>query len=552
MNWYAAKITYIKPPGTYVLFFTLLLIFSNYLLAQEKFARTDSLRGFLSEWRSCYDVGSYNLDVRINPKSRTIHGSNAILARSLDSFNRLQIDLFSDLHLDSILYRNGKLKFTREADAVFVDFPDIIEKNDTFSFKVYFHGVPIIAQRPPWDGGFTWTQDSLNRDWVGVTTEGTGASLWWPNKDHLSDEPDSMNISVSAPSNLVAVSNGLLIGSEPDSSGYRKWSWEISYPINNYNVSLYLGHFNKIEDLYIVHEDTLRLNYYVLDYNTQKAARHFEQVKPLLAFFYEFLDEFPFRRDGYKLVESPYWGMEHQSAIAYGNDYENNRFGFDFIIVHESAHEWWGNSVSISDYGELWIHESFATYMEALFVEHYQGHDKAIEYLEMQKANIKNEASILGPMYVNYNGWNDSDMYYKGSWMLHSIRNTIQNDSAWFNMIRSLYRTFKYKHANTEDIISFMDSRTKQDLRPIFLHYLTNPQPPILKIKKKRRKNGTRIQYRWENTSADFDMPVFLTTGNSERITIEPNSSSQLKYIPNCKPEELKLSTELFYFLVEE
>src|SRR5690606_34322216 len=272
--------------------------------------------------------------------------------------------------------------------------------------------------------------------WIGVACEGIGASLWWPNKDHLSDEPDSMRMSYTVPSGLMAVGNGIFRNQKDLGNGFTQFDWFVHYPINNYNVTVNIAKYAHLEDTYRSKDgDTLALDYYILENNADTARAHFKQVIPMLACFEESYGKYPFWKDGYALVETPYWGMEHQGAIAYGNEYENNAFDFDFIIVHESAHEYWGNSVSVNDHGEMWIHEAFTTYAEALYLECRDDYKTSVAYLLTQKPNIKNQLPILGPIGVNYSGWEDADMYYKGSWMLHSMRNTIDNDALWHKTI---------------------------------------------------------------------------------------------------------------------
>lgn len=517
------------------------------------FTREDSLRGYLNEFRSCYDVTHYDLKVEVELNHKAIAGENVITAVSLRSFDRIQLDLFRNMQLDSIIYRGEPLDFIREGDAFFVQFPEKVPEGDSFYLSVFYHGRPLVSLNPPWSGGFVWEKDSLDRNWVGVACEGTGASLWWPNKDHLSDEPDSMRISVIAPDSLVAVANGLLKKVSSPEEHKKEWTWEVTYPINNYNVTLNLAHYGYFQDVYRNPESNLLpLDYYVLDYNLEKARNHFQQVKGMLACFEHYLGQFPFWEDGYTLVETPYWGMEHQSCVAYGNNYENNDYGFDFIIIHESAHEYWGNSITVRDHAELWIHESFATYMEALYVEYFQGREKAQQYLNDQRKMIYNVKPILGPLEVNYKGWNDADMYYKGSWMLHSLRNTLQDDSLWFAMLRATYQEFKFQNITSADLINFMDGMTTYDLKPIFRQFLTTTEIPVLKVKKKEGKKGVRLIYRWENVLPDFNMPVAVQVNDDPEIFLYPGIKRQKVLLPAEQADQVHFDTDRFYYMVSE
>ena len=538
-------------PGFF--FFLILSVSFGQSPRLTSFSRGDSLRGYLNEFRSCYDVKHYDLHICVDIPSRSINGHNIIHLKALNAFHKIQLDLFNNMEIDSVNFRGMALDFKREANAFFVEFPEIVLLGDTLSLRVYYHGQPMVSGNPPWDGGFIWCNDSLKRNWIGVACEGTGASLWWPNKDHLSDEPESMRISIIAPDSLMAVSNGLLKKVTALTDKRKAWTWEVTYPINNYNVTLNLARYGYFQDIYRNPEsDLLPLDYYVLDYNLDKAKTHFEQVKGMLACFEHYLGKFPFWNDGYTLVETPYWGMEHQSCIAYGNEYENNEFGFDFIIVHESAHEYWGNAVTVRDHAELWIHESFATYMESLYVEYYQGRDRAQQYLNDQREMINNNKPILGPLDVNYDEWNDADMYYKGSWMLHSIRNTLNDDSLWFKMLKATYQEFKYQNITTSEVVHFMDELAPVDLLPIFEQFLTTVEVPTLLVKRSKRKKGVTISYKWSNVIEDFNMPVKLEINETHQVTLYPTTKSQKILLPADHDDQILFDTDLFYYEVAE
>ncbi|MBR9998177.1 MAG: M1 family metallopeptidase [Cyclobacteriaceae bacterium] len=538
----------------FCLFYFLPAIFSYGQSNETKtYSGRDSLRGSLGEFRTVFDVKHYDLHVAVDIRSRSISGWNDILLEAVRPFETIQLDLFENMILDSILYTGRRLVYTREADAFFIHFPESIKQHDTLTISVFYHGEPLVSDNPPWNGGFVWEKDSLGRNWIGVTCEGTGASLWWPNKDHLSDEPDSMHITIRGPDSLLAVSNGSLIREKSFPGGMKEWTWKVSYPINNYNATLNMAHYFHFRKTYQNADGKhLPLDYYVLDYHAASAPEHFEQVKGMLECFEHYLGEFPFWNDGYALVETPYWGMEHQSCISYGNDYVNNEYGFDYIIIHESAHEYWGNSVSTKDHAELWIHESFATYMESLYVEYFQGKEKAQQYLNDQRKMIYNLRPILGPLHVNYDEWNDADMYYKGSWMLHSIRNTVNNDSLWFTMLKAIYHEFKYQTVSTEDMIGFMDGMTSYDLNPIFRQFLTTTEIPVLDVKVRAGKKGVRLSYRWNNVLREFNMPVVLKLYQDQELTLYPTTKRQKKIMPVDREDQLHFDTGLFYYEVSD
>jgi aminopeptidase N len=365
-----------------LIFYILICSISTNLFSQN-YSKGDSLRGNLSSLRNCYDVFFYDLDIHLDLEKKTLEeSSNTLYFIAVNDFNKIQIDLFKHLKINSIEFEGSLLEFSREYDAVFVKFPRLILEGEKIKIKCKYFGVPQEAKNPPWDGGFSWSKDDNNNDWVGVSCQGLGASSWWPCKDHQSDEPDSMKITFTINKNLPIISNGNLISDSTfinrDNKKSRVSAWFVSYPINNYNVTLNIGDYINFKDKYISKEDTLDLDYYVLSYNKEKAYKHFQQVKPMLKCFEFYFGQYPFFNDGYALVETSYLGMEHQSAIAYGNNYlpgyrGNTKYisdlDFDFIIVHETGHEWWGNSITSNDIADMWVHEGFCTYSEVLYVE---------------------------------------------------------------------------------------------------------------------------------------------------------------------------------------
>ncbi|MBY0427382.1 MAG: M1 family metallopeptidase, partial [Cytophagales bacterium] len=389
------------------------------------------------------------------------------------------------------------------------------------------------------------------RPWSAVACEGKGASLWWPCKDHPSDEPDSMQISIGIPTSQVemgdsVVSNGNLQSVISEEDGYTSFVWKVHYPINSYNVTYYIGPYQHVADT----NQGLRMDYYVADTKLSKAIPHLRQSKEMLQCFEKLFGPYPFPLDGYALVESPYWGMEHQSAIAYGNGFKNNAWGFDFIIVHESAHEWWGNSVSCSDHAELWIHESFATYAEALYVEYQWGKQKMIEYLLEQKKRIKNSEPMVGPLGVNYNNWQDSDEYFKGTWMLHTLRNMVDNDSLWFASIKGLAVTFRYQVVTTKQVVDFMSKSLKMDLQPFFEQYLYKRNPPTVEYYWKTEKGVQMLYYRLVSDVKALKMR--LRAGKANDYKIKLLAESQWKKMAISDRTDFVWAEDLFYIIPKE
>lgn len=519
------------------------------------FSRYDSLRGALNPHRTCYDVHFYDLSVKVIPDEQRISGSNAIHFTANRTFDTLQVDLFANMVIDSITYQEQGLSYRRDSHFVFVTFPKPVQKGASEKFTIYYHGKPTVASKPPWDGGFDWDTDKKGRHHIGVACEGIGASLWWPNKDHLTEEPDSMAITGIVPSSLTLVSNGDLRRKTSRPQGFQAYHWFVEYPINNYNVTLNIGHYEHFQRTYKspYTDYNLPLDYYVLDYNLDTAKKHFQQVPGILKCFERYFGPYPFPKDGYALVETPYWGMEHQGAIAYGNHYRNRPRGFDYIILHETGHEWWGNSISTHDHGAMWIHESFTTYMEALYIECRFDYKEAVSYLKRQRRRIKNQHPILGPLKVNYTSWPSSDMYYKGSWMLHTLRNSINQDSLWFSVLKGLSNTFDQTVVNSQDIISYINDHTTRNYQPFFRQYLHHTHPPVFQYEVKRPQNGQngwKIRYKWKAAVKEYPMPLTLTiNGNEKRI--EPRKNWQTLNWPNAI-NSVNVHTSDYYVDVSE
>ena len=538
------------------------LIFSLSALSQE-FTYSDSLRGNLSEFRSCYDVYYYDLDITVDDyQQKIINSYNNIHIKALSNFQTIQIDLFENLKIHSIQFEHKKLEFQRIHNAVFINFPRTINENEKISFKVLYSGKPRVAVNPPWDGGFSWEKDNNGNPWVGVSCQGLGASSWWPCKDHQSDEPDSMKITSTVRYPLQVISNGKkksdkTFFSEELQSKANKSSWYVSYPINNYNVTLCIGDYKYFNDIHINNFDTLELDYYVLKYNYNKARDHFQQVNPMLECFEKYFGPYPFYKDGYTLIETPYLGMEHQSAIAYGNNYlpgynGNKQFiaglDFDYIIVHETGHEWWGNSITTNDIADMWIHEGFCTYSEVLYVECIYGYDIMLKYVNNQKRSVRNDKPIIGPYNVNKKGSND--MYQKGSLMLHTLRSLIDNDSLWFSIIKGISVEFKYKIVDGIEIINYINEKVDLDLYYFFKQYLNNADIPIFEYKIQKNGRGSTLLYRW-NAINDFNMNIKVNIGQKD-LWLSPDSEWKEYGLGNIDIKSFNVRDDLFYVNVKK
>jgi len=545
--------------NTLILFF----IAFSFLGTAQEFTRKDSLRGNLTELRTCYDVTFYDLFVMVDHQDQSLEKSyNIIHFTVVSDFDKMQIDLAQNMEVMRIEFEQKELEYSREFDAVYINFPRLLTKGEQANVKVWYSGYPREAVNAPWDGGFSWKKDDNGNPWIGVSCQGLGASVWWPCKDHQSDEPDSMLITCTARYPSKIVSNGDLRKDTSEWNQYfNSWvnvsEWFVSYPINSYNVTLNIGDYVHFSEAYISKNDTLRMDYYVLHDNLDKAKEHFKQVKPMMECFEKYFGAYPFWNDGYALVETPYLGMEHQSAIAYGNDYlpgyhGNTRFidglNFDFIIVHESGHEWWGNSITTNDIADMWVHEGFCTYSEVLYVECMYGYDAMLSYVNNQQRSVKNDKPVIGTYHVNAEG--SSDMYNKGSLMLHTLRSLIEDDELWFEMIKGIANDFKHETVDGQEIINYINKKSGKDFTDFFNQYLKNKEIPAFQYKLHQEGRNITLLYRWE-AIPEFDMPILINTG-SEDFWIYPNAEWKEQDLGGFDKHDFKVRDDLFFIDIKK
>lgn len=501
--------------------------FAQLFKAAELYSRADSLRGQLTPYRTCYDINYYHLDVQVDIDNKHISGSNLFRFTATTDFDTLQFDLFDNLSVDKILYQGEILPFSREHNAVFVSFPKTITKGKLDSFVVHYSGHPIQATRAPWDGGFDWKTDSNGKPFVATACQGLGASVWWPNKDHQSDEVDSMLISVSVPRGLINVSNGRLVNTIQLANGYDRFDWKVVNPINNYNVALNIGDYIHFEEHYAGENGPLDVSYYILRENDiEKNRQHLKHnVRRTLQALEHWFGPYPFYEDGYKIIETAHLGMEHQSAIAYGNRFLDGYRGedrsqsgwgmkWDFIVVHESGHEWFGNNITASDIADMWIHEAFTNYSEALFVDYFYGKEASKAYLYGNRFAIQNDKPLQGPYHVNKSG--SGDMYNKGGVMLHMLRTILDDDPKWRNILRGLNSTFYHKQVNYGDIVDYINGATRHDFSKFFEQYVQHRSLPLLDVK---FGNDGKVYVRWISEVDNFEMPVHIgIKGNKKKL----------------------------------
>tara|TARA_B100001564_G_scaffold357461_1_gene373747 strand:- start:562 stop:2265 length:1704 start_codon:yes stop_codon:yes gene_type:complete len=533
---------------TYSFFFLLFIIFNIQCISNRseneiieppdkaksfpELSERNRLLGALLPERTCYDVLHYMINVDIDIDKKYIKGFVDIKSRAITDFSKLQFDLARKMKLNRVEYLDKNLKTSRNKDAVFVEFP-LIKKGENFTFRVYYEGKPLQAKNPPWDGGFVWEKDKKGRPFISVACEGEGANIWWPLKDHIADEPDEgATMTFTVPKELYCVSNGRLLEVlDSQDKTKRIFTWTVNNPINNYNISVQLGHYVSIKDTIVRKSSIDTLTYYVLDYHEEIGKNHFTQSKDIIRFFEKYFGEFQWWDDGYKLVEVSYLGMEHQSAVTYGNNWNNwggerswtnKYYGIvDGLLFHETAHEWWGNSITAIDPAHMWIQEGFAVYSEALFIEHKLGYNVMIDFLLKKRVGIKNNLPIVGPINENY--WAFGDSYNKGAWVLHTLRNMIDNDDLWFSILKNFAIDNAKGHVSTETFLNYIIRGTGKNYQLVFYQYFYDHRPPTFEY----HQQGQKFYYRWSNVISGFAMPVDIDlNGVEKRLEVSEKLSS--------------------------
>jgi aminopeptidase N len=531
---------------------------------QKPVTHADILRGEYGRYRANNDLLFYHLDIRVDPEKKFLSGKNRIRFKMLKDDTRIQLDLYDNLTIDEIVFEPGSnvlsprpgdpttkmsdpivLKYTRDSGAVFVDFPQKLKAGHTYTIDFYYSGTPQTIGR---FGGFTFSKDPAGRPWIFTACEGEGASIWWPNKDQWKDEPESMRISVAIPNNLTDVSNGKFLSKTDLGDGYTRWDWLVQYPINNYDVSLNIGNYVHFDDRL----GDLSLDFYALPEDLDRAKKQFAQARGMLEAYQHYFGDYPFKKDGYKLIQAPYSGMEHQSAVTYGNHFANGYLErdwtgvgispkFDFIIIHESGHEWFGNSVTAADRSDMWIHEGWTTYLECLYVEYMFGKDDGLKYTNGYQAKVRNQQPIIAPRGVNATP--PQDQYFKGALFINTLRSIVDDDKRWWALLRDFYQHFKYQTIMTEDVVAYFNQKTGRNLTPIFDQYLRHTAIPVLEL---IFDDGSKaVRYRWQADEPGFTMPVRV--GAKERWqVIQPTTDWQEMKLES-KKEDFQVATDLYY-----
>ncbi len=507
--------------------------------------RADLLRGEYGPYRANNDLLYYELDVRIDPGQKAISGRNTIRFKMLRDGTRIQLELYANLKVERIQLGAAPLKYERDHNTVYVDFPETLRAGRTYAIDFHFSGAPQEQGR---FGGLAFRKDPAGRHWINTANEGEGSSVWWPSKDQWRDEPEGMDLRVAVPNGLMDVSNGRFLGKTDLGDGYTRWDWRVHYPINSYNVSLNIGEYVQFSERL----GDLTLDYFVLPASLEKAKAQFAQARPMIEAFEKFVGPYPFPKDGYKLIEVPYSGMEHQSAVTYGNRFANGylerdwtgvgvSLKFDFIIIHESAHEWFGNAVSAADVSDMWIQEGWTTYLEGVYVEALFGPGDALKYVNGYKSKVANREPIITQRGIHRTP--NQDMYFKGALFLNTLRSVVNDDERWWKLVRDTYARFKYRNIMTDDLVRFFNAELKQDLTPVFDQYLRRADLPTLELAFDAAA-GT-VAYRWKADERAFAMPIRAGSPSSWQ-TIRPTADWQVMST-TLAAGQFQVATDLYY-----
>ena len=518
---------------------------------KQEFTHADTLRGTITPERAWWDVTHYSLSVNFDFNKRSISGFNIISYKTVSApAKEMQIDLQLGLDIDSVLYNSENLSFRREENAYFIAVPATQNEQEINKVTVYYHGIPRPALHPPWDGGMIWSKDNNGNPWISVACQGLGASVWYPCKDHQSDEPDSASLSMTVPDTLTAIANGRLQSEIKNGDGTATYTWAVRSPINNYNITPYIGKYAHWHEDYMGEKGRLDCDFWVLDYNLEKAKLQFKQVIQMLHCFEHWFGPYPFYEDGYKLIEAPHLGMEHQSAVAYGNGFANGYKGtdlsgtgwglkWDFIIVHESGHEWFGNNITTKDVADMWVHEGFTNYSETIFTGCEYGTDAGNAYVIGTRKKIQNDKPIEGPYGVNQEG--SGDMYYKGGNLVHMIRQIINNDSSFRMLLRGMNETFYHQTVTGKQVEEYISKTSGIDFSKVFDQYVRTTQIPVLEYK----ISGNKLSYRWTDCVKGFNMPLKINFGGEKWIS----PTQKWKTIKIKKGEENEFSADRNFYI---
>ena len=518
----------------------LIFIITSLHAQQQTFTHQDTLRGSLTNERIWWDLSHYDLSMKVDISNKSIKGTNTITYKVLNENQLMQIDLQPPMKITAVKQDANSLTFRRDGNVYYIKLTKKQQIDSINKITIAYEGIPKESENPPWDDGLTWSKDKNGNDFIATSCQGGGASIWWPCKDHMYDEPEKgVKLSITTPDHLTGVANGRLINIIKNQNKSKTYVWEVENPINNYGVNINIGDFVHFNEKYLGEQGELDCDYYVLSYNLEKAKKQFKQAQKMLKAFEYWFGPYPFYEDSFKLVEVPYLGMEHQSSVTYGNQFQNGYNGrdlsgsgwglkFDFIIIHESGHEWFANSITYKDIADMWIHESFTAYAENLYLDYYFGTKASNEYVVGTRLLIRNDRPIIGVYDVNYAG--SGDMYYKGANMLHTLRQVVNDDKKWRSILRGLNSTFYHQTVTTKQIETYLSNSIGLNLTPFFNQYLRSTKIPVLQY----RISENQLLYRWVNIVDNFDIPIKILVGE-EIEWIRPTNNWKILPIDSKK-----------------
>jgi aminopeptidase N len=512
----------------------------------QTFTKRDSLFGSITPERAWWDLQHYDLNVEVFPEKQRISGTNTIRYTVINQRQVLQIDLQQPMKIDYVEQDGKKLEVRSEGMFHYIKLKKKQKKGKTNELTVGFSGKPVVALRPPWDGGFTWEKVLNGTHFIATSNQGIGASIWWPNKDHPYDEPDKgVDLSIIAPSDLIAVGNGRLIETK-DNGATKTWHWRVVNPINNYGINVNIGDYVNFSEKFEGEKGELDLDYWVLRQNLSKAKEQFKQVPMMMEAFEHWFGPYPFYKDSFKLVEVPYLGMEHQSSVTYGNGYQNGYLGrdlsdsgwglkFDFIIIHEAGHEWFANNITNADVADMWIHEGFTAYSENLYLDYHFGTEASSEYVTGTRSMIQNRTPIIGTYGVRSRG--SSDMYYKGANILHTLRQLLEDDDKWRKMLRGLNSEFRHRTVSSKQVEDYLSKEMGKGLSEFWDQYLRTTQIPKIEYK----LDGKQVNFHYTNIIENFDMPVIAIVNGKEEWIFPSATWSRKEFDEQIKSFEIKV-----------
>jgi aminopeptidase N len=529
----------------------LLLLICSLTVFSQNYTRQDSLEGSITKERIWWDLTYYDLNIKIDQENQTLDGTNIIKYNVLEPYKTIQIDLQPPMQISNVLQAGQSLEYRREGNAYFIELKKQQLPGETNELEIEFSGKPKIAPRPPWEAGIVWAKDRLGNDFYASISWGSNSSNWWPCKDHTYDEVDSLKVSINVQKDYTAVGNGKLTEMLRPDKKTKTFVWLVANPINTYSINFNVGKYAHFSEQFNGEKGILECDYYVLTYDLDKAKEQFKQVPKMLEAFEHWFGPYPFYEDGYKLIDVPYSGMEHQSAITYGNGYQNGYRGsdgsntgwgdkFDYIIIHESGHEWFANNISFKDIADIWIHESFTTYSEGLFVEYHYGKQAGDDYQIGIRKGISNDKPMIGDYGINDTNYTE-DNYKKGAAILHMLRQLVNDDQKWRETLRGLNEEFYHQTVTTQQIESYISGKTGLDLTNFWDQYLRTNQIPVFEY----YKVGNKMAYRWTNCIDGFKMPVKVTINNAVEW-IYPNPEWQEK---DLLSNELELQIDRNFYV---